>query len=198
MSATLASLLNDVYALTLRPELVAQTTLAVQHATLKMHHTDFYCKDLSELSYTFETSEYLQDLDWASTLTRYRAIQWIRKRDPDTQENMEFLTPIDPTQALDPYKITKTNVYYGSGVFLRLRTDTPWAAFTLSFYQNPDITSGSYSSWIADQHPYAIVNEAARRVFKTIGKDDEASMYESLVAEAVQEIKISNVVVNGY
>jgi len=43
--ATLNSLMDDVYILTNRPELVAETRLAVKKATLKLHQLDFFAKD---------------------------------------------------------------------------------------------------------------------------------------------------------
>jgi hypothetical protein len=39
---SLATILTDVYELTGRPDLVAETTLAVKNATLKAHHLDFF------------------------------------------------------------------------------------------------------------------------------------------------------------
>ena len=46
--ASFTSLLNDVYTITNRPDLIAETKLAVKQATLKMHQSDYYPKDLFE------------------------------------------------------------------------------------------------------------------------------------------------------
>jgi len=43
---SLAQLSTDVIALTKRPDLVAETTLAVKMATLKAHNSDYYPRDL--------------------------------------------------------------------------------------------------------------------------------------------------------
>ena len=50
-----SDLLSDVYAVTNRPDLVADTKLAVRTATLKAHRSDFYPKDLFETGLTFST-----------------------------------------------------------------------------------------------------------------------------------------------
>lgn len=50
--ASLNSLVSDVYTLTNRPDLVAETALAVKKATLKMHHVDFFARDIWESGIT--------------------------------------------------------------------------------------------------------------------------------------------------
>ena len=45
--ATLAALLADVYSLTTRPDLVAESTVAVRKATLKAHLSDYFFRDLT-------------------------------------------------------------------------------------------------------------------------------------------------------
>ena len=65
-------------------------------------------------------------------------------------------------------------------------------------YLNPDITSLNYTSWIALDHPYAIIFDAAATVFKSIGKDEEAAAYRNMVVEQILMIKASNVVAVGF
>ena len=60
------------------------------------------------------------------------------------------------------------------------------------FYVNPIVTpSGSYGSWVANVHSGAIINEAARVIFKMIGKSDESAAYKVLVAEEYVLLKIT-------
>ena len=55
--ATFTELCNDVYTMTKRPDLVAETKLAVKAATLKAHQSDFYPKDIYETGIQFSRSE---------------------------------------------------------------------------------------------------------------------------------------------
>jgi hypothetical protein len=57
---TLAELIAEVYTLTGRPDLVAETSAAVRKATLKMHSVDFFYRDLQEKIITFTTPAYKQ------------------------------------------------------------------------------------------------------------------------------------------
>jgi hypothetical protein len=58
--ATLAELQADVITITNRPDLVAETLLAVKKATLKMHQLDFFYKDLVESGLVFDPVDYTQ------------------------------------------------------------------------------------------------------------------------------------------
>lgn len=53
MSVSFAELVADVYTLTNRPDLVGETVLAVQAATLKAHQSDDYIYDFREQSIVF-------------------------------------------------------------------------------------------------------------------------------------------------
>jgi hypothetical protein len=65
-------------------------------------------------------------------------------------------------------------------------------------YLNPDITTAGYNSWIAKDHPYAIVFDAAATVFKAVGKDDEASAYRTMIPEQIAMLRASGINAQGY
>jgi hypothetical protein len=69
--------------------------------------------------------------------------------------------------------------------------------FNFGCYVYPDTTLQS-PSWIADEFPFAIVYEAARTLFKTIGFDEQSASMEKLVAEAYAEIKVQGISTTGY
>jgi hypothetical protein len=71
-NAAFTALLADVYDITKRSDLVAETTLAVRAATLKLHQSDFYPKDLSEAKVQFASSAYFQSLAYSSLFPRFR------------------------------------------------------------------------------------------------------------------------------
>jgi hypothetical protein len=59
----------------------------------------------------------------------------------------------------------------------------------LGCYLHPDITEESYSSWIADEHPYAIISDAAATVFKMIGFDEQAAYQKQNVTEQIAMLR---------
>jgi hypothetical protein len=60
------------------------------------------------------------------------------------------------------------------------------------------VSEATFSSWIAIDHPFAIISDAAARVFKMIGKSDEMAMYKQEAFEQQRAIQISNVQAVGY
>jgi hypothetical protein len=202
MNAALTARINSVYALTSRPDKVAETLLAVKAATLKMHQSDYYLKDLYETGIQFSSSDYYQQLDYRALIPLYRALKYLRKYDPTltTQPDVSSteLEVIDVDQVFDDYKIMKTDTVYLAGQYLNIRTCQPFQYFILGCYLNPNISDDGYASWIAQDHPYAIDFEAARVVFKTMAYDEQAAAYEKLVAEQVGELKAMNILARGY
>ena len=73
-NALLTSIVDDVYTMTKRPDLVADTLLAVKKATLKAHHTDFYPKDLLDSGLQFDTLEYIQCIEYRTLFPRFRTL----------------------------------------------------------------------------------------------------------------------------
>ena len=68
-------LMTEVYAVTKRPDLSAETALAVKSATLKLHQSDFYFKDLFETGISFTESSFIQTLDIKTVIPRFRALK---------------------------------------------------------------------------------------------------------------------------
>jgi hypothetical protein len=195
---TLAELISEVYTITGRPDRVAETASAIKSATLKAHQSDFYYKDLYETGVAFATSAYVQQFDYRSLIPLWRANKYWRKYDNVNAVPGNFLDSILPEQVLDRYLVEKTNIYYFAGAFLNLKSDTQEQYYLMGCYLNPDITTAGYNSWIAKDHPYAIVFDAAATVFKAVGKDDEASAYRTMIPEQIAMLRASNINAQGY
>lgn len=191
-------IVQDVYALTNRPDLETETEYAVRSSTLKLHHTDFYSKDLYETGIEFPALSYRQQLDYISVVPNLRAFKYVRKAEDACDDAGDFICIITPDEILDSYHQNRTNVAYVAGRVLEIRSSTQFDKALLGCYVHPIVKKGEYCSWIAEQYPYAIVHEATRVIFKTIGYDEQAATYERLVAEAVMLLKLSNVQDIGY
>lgn len=197
---TLTALCSDVYALTNRPDLVSETVLAVRAATLKAHQSDYFPKDLFETAIKFEEEKYLQSLEYKAVIPRWRSLSYLRKYNPTELDNAkgEFLTVLTPGEVLDNYGINRENVVYLAGSMLEIRSSDLLQYVLLGCYVHPDVTVEGYSSWIADEHPFYIVYEAARTLFKTIGYDEQAAMYDRLVQEQLAILRQSQIIAVGY
>lgn len=195
-NATFTALLDDVYTLTNRSDLVAETTVAVRVATLKLHQSDFYPRDLVESRVQFSAADYFQALAYKSLFPGWRALSYARKYESGAPT--EVLEIISPTNILDSYSVEKENVCYVAGAVLQIRSLTQINEVLVGFYQNPVTLPDTYASWIADVYPFAIVLEAAATVFKMIGKDEEASTYRQLAGEQLLMVKNSNITAEGF
>jgi hypothetical protein len=194
---TLAELIAEVYTITGRPDRVAETLSAVKSATLKAHQSDYYYKDTFETGLDLQTAQYVHNFDYRAILPRWRAFKYLSKYDPVGDVIGKQFELVVPENVLDDYRLTRTDVCYVAGAYIQIHSSTEQRYFVFGCYLNPDVTQLGYSSWIALDHPYAIIFDAAATVFKAIGKDEEASAYRGLVAEQLAMIKMSNIVAYG-
>jgi hypothetical protein len=185
--ATFAELVSDVYTLTNRPDLVAETKLAVKAATLKAHQSDFYPKDLFETGITWSEPAYIQSIDYRALVPRWRAFKYLRKYSNGMPG--DFIKMLTPEQVLDSYGYQKADICYIAGEMLEIRSSTEDAYMIIACYVNPNTDENNFSSWIALDHPYAISYEAARSIFKQIGFDEQASSIRQEVMEQYQILK---------
>ena len=195
---TFTELLEEVYTLTNRPDRIAETKLAVKQATLKAHQIDYFYKDISETAIQFTSAEYLQQLEYRSAVPRWRAVKYLRKYDATESTPGDQLELITPDEIFDSYRVQKEDVFYVAGEYLQIKSRTEEQYYLLGCYVNPNITEAAYDSWIASDHPYAIILPAAALVFKTIGYDEEAATYNQLASAEYELLKISNILANGY
>ena len=194
--ATFTELLAEVYTLTNRPDLVNETKLSVKAATLKAHQLDFFYKDLYEVGVQFSTSDYIQALEYRTISPLYRSLKYIRKTDASGTPG-EFLSVITPAMSLDRYGNQREDICYGAGEVIQIKSSTMLQFILFGCYRNPDISESAYNSWIAIDHPYAIVYEAAATVYKQIGQDEQAAVFKRMTDEQFAMLRASNIEAEG-
>jgi hypothetical protein len=195
---TLTELRQEVYNLTNRPSLVAETLTAIRSATLKLHQLDYFYKDIVEQGVSFTSASYVQQIDYRSLFTRWRALKYIRKTDFTGTEQGPIFTIITPESVLDQFGRNQDNVCYVAGAVINVRSETQLQYCIVGYYVNPDITESGFNSWIAQDHPYAIVFDAAATVFKAIGDTEKFAAYTQLAAVQAAEVRMSNIQSYGY
>ena len=193
-----SELLNEVYTLTNRPDLEAKTTLAIRKATLLLHNTDFYPKDIREQGVQFASSLYQQALEYRVLFPRWRALKYFRKTDSQGSGDGQFFDLIVPEQVLDEYSLNRDNVCYLAGSVYQLRSSTQFQYIIVGCYQYPDVNVATFDSWIALDHPYAIIQRAAASIFKAVGDTDEFAAADQDANEELAALKISAIQAQGY
>jgi len=196
----IAELVAEVVTYTSRPDLADKTLSAVKAATLKMHHTDYYGRDLveQEIDFAFVLNAHIYD--YTVGFPQFRALKYLRYLDKTVSPNVkgDFFQIIEPEQIVDGYNVTRENIVYLSGTALIVKALTAFQYGWVSYYKHPVITDIGYTSWIAVEHPYAIVYEAARTICKFVGKLDAAASLERSLQEEVALLKMTAVQLRGY
>lgn len=192
---TFAQLVAEVLLIVKRPDLQTRIEGAVRAATLKMHHSDFFYKDIVEVPVQFDLARVLQQFLPTEVVPNFRKVKYIRVWQGDALGSYgPFLEPIQIENSVDIYKCSKSNVFYMAGQMLQIRAVPEVYRVLFGAYKHPTVTPAeSYSSWIAEEYPYAIIYEAARTIFRSISFNEQASEYSQLAAEVLSEIKLSSV-----
>lgn len=192
---TMQGIMNDVYTHTNRPDLIAETQLAVAKATLKMHMqgpkdergnptTVFYVQD--EVRDFITLPVQLTDFHYAIDISMYPSLRSVKAlqeyNNPATGYEKKY-TPVDPDNIFDSYGFEKYDYWYRAGTVIQLRVKAAPIQVQLSYFALPIVDGATYSSWIASLYSQAIVEEAAGTVFRMIGKDEEYKTYQMLTQE---------------
>ena len=182
----LNELAAEVYTITNRPDLVAETSLAIRKSTMKMHSIDFFKRDLQEISLSVPVPSMQIQVDINAQLPRLRGIAYIRNNS-STGGNVPnpFFEPIDPRQLLDSYGQEISDIYYQGGQTLNIKSRTLVSNLLVGYYQAPVVSLTGYSSWIAVEQPYAIIEDAAATIFRMVGNLEQAKLYEASTMQNV-------------
>lgn len=182
-----STLLNDVYTHTNRPDLVNETTLAIRKATSKAHGSDEFPEDMVQVtvvpSSTDKPNEYLLDVSAIPFMRHRKIMQLINASTRRAYEQISI------NDLFDSYGNLKKDCWYKAGLMYRVNAYLDTASLDCIYLQNPDTNPASYTSWIALEHPEAVVEEAASQVFKMTGKDAEFQRYAQLSMENLMRLK---------
>jgi hypothetical protein len=188
---SLADLVASVITTTNRPDLVAETTLAIRKATLKEHAAIDYPRDLVTTGHITLTNP-TDSSRYSLSLVTLGIYNLVRKVDTiyevlATEQSASLsrsgyygalqFSEVDPKALFDEYSIEKLDYFYRQGNSIEIVAARQLNAIAIKYFARPDIGATTYSSWIADLYDYAIYEAAAADIFKLIGKRDEAQEY---------------------
>jgi hypothetical protein len=183
---TFAEMQAEVIANTKRPELVTLTDSAIKMATLRAHHVDFFPRDSANalLTYTVPVgNEFFTDIPDIFTLVpQLRTSAWAQGEDTTTfvpNENLEYV--VEYKNFWDEYNELRSSVFTLMGETMRMRFLAPTGRARLYYYKNPIVTSGGYSSWIADLHKEELAKWAAAIVWQRSGFQEIAASMQATV-----------------
>lgn len=169
-------LVGAVIVNTNRPELLAETKLAVRRATTKMHNLDYFLSDLTDGSIIFAVTTRPR-IDLVQFGTGFRKFAGINSFDRASG-------PGQPIPELDGDM--DTNIvgqcgYTILGQSLNVYGMGALGGLYFRYYTLPVTDEANYNSWIAVKHPFAIIDEASAVVLASTGNNERAQFFRSLV-----------------
>lgn len=197
--ATLDSLAADVYTLTNRPDLVAETKVALRKSIIKFHSADTFKRDI--VSQTLQMSLYppldVNQFRWNIALTIFPRFRRPRQLATSTlNPTVTVFKEVASDNIFNLYGSEFQNYFFISGSSITIKAIAGFDYLNFQYYQYPlvpPVSTDPITSWICDQYPDAVIEEAAGTVFKMIGKDDEYSRYQTLFAENIMILRGTDV-----
>lgn len=197
--AILDDMIANVYVLTNRPDLVAETKSQIKKAAIKLHGSDFYIQDLAiaTVALTPDTNfRYTVDISNSTLYPRFRKLDFIRDWNSIPTGREQYYSIKAASAILDDYKLEYQRYAYQAGLTIELRADCALTMVQMGYYTFPDIGDTTFSSWIANLSSAYLEEEAARNLFKMIGKDEEYQKYESICTDNLAAIKMAGILNN--
>jgi len=175
---TLGELCSDVYVLTGRPGLAAETQLAIRTAARKFHLWDFWMRDKQEKLLKYSATSNAFTVDIPSVFANWRKFDYIRTYDQVAATPKDkYIKAVAPSSIFDEFSRNKEDVCYVAGTNLQMKTADAEDAFLVGWYTYPNLGVNNFSSWIADMYPELLVEEAAGRIMQAIGMVEEGNKF---------------------
>lgn len=187
-------LLDEIYVLTNRPDLSAETAIALRQTTRLAHKSGKYWRDLKTKLITGLALDAIQSIDLAVEAPRFRGVARLCSTDNPQLEFKDTLA----SDLLDPDGYYRTNVYWGLGNRLNVRAAAPEAAYTLDYFEYPIMTpTASYATWLAEEHRDLLVTMSAANVLSMVGETEIAGRLQGLATAELAMLKNSNLEIVG-
>lgn len=182
------SILQKLVKLSNRPDLVEELKIQLRHATLAIHHLDFFHRDLASGLITSSAGRQQELTVPLSSFPRVRAIKAIM---PYVANNAwgqvtSCYKPLTNNPSLEKCRCT-TNWFRTSGGNLTINSNAPTHQFEMFFYQNPKLAPDEeYTSWVAELYEDALIDWTLMLFFDVIRDAGAADRHRSRVGRRDQ------------
>lgn len=191
-------LITEIYSLTARPDLTAETQIALRNSVRAAHKSGKYWRDLTTVTVGSDatplvTTNSIQTIDLPTYCPNFRQLAYLKSGTQDKQYRGIMIDDL-----IDPDNFYRTDVYYGFGQTIKLRAAYPENSYELAYYQYPVVSpTSSFASWIADQHRDLLTLWAACTVLAIVGETDIKTRLESSAAIEFANLQQDNLGVLG-
>ena len=182
-------ILADVYTLTARSDLVAESKLGIRAATIKLHGLEYWREDRIEEEIPVATVAGQFSLDASEDFSyapRPNSLL-VKKAASDS-----FFEEINPKQLLDGFGFRRFDVFYRAGNLYKFLTSSQDSSVVASYYRMPTATEVAYESWIADLYPHFIAVEAALFAANTVSDSELEKRMQAMAAMNLAHLNINH------
>lgn len=195
---TFSDLFDSVVTVTKRPDLVAETTLALKRAIIKEHSAIDYPRDLKKLDQALvqpNPNNFRYELSLASmglhpTARRITQIVELASNQPSSlQVTQGYFGILDFKERMhddifNGYNQEYQAYWYRFGSNLNIVAPRQVDNVRITYYAVPSLANTSaYSDWMADMYDYVIYTHAAAEIFRIIGKSEEQKMQLAMMQD---------------
>lgn len=171
---TLATILNKVEEITVRPDARAKGLLSLNNLIQDICNNADYPEDLIETTVLNPTpGEYTSTVSLAlSPLPDVRKIEYVLAGGKPQKS-------IKPRNAVCQNGCPETDTYYRAGSNIHIYASTPFDIVYLGYYQHTGYLAESATHWLETKAEHLLVLGTAAAVFRATGDDTSASEYEA-------------------
>jgi hypothetical protein len=172
----LTELVQEVLDWTARPDLEAQARSAIRRTVLSLHRTHVFWRDLQSFQIVPGLVSEGTILLSGPTAPRFRGFHSVKDN---------ALRLVDPDDLFDLDGYPRTDCIWAAGSAINWRASTGSSTITVYYLQDPDIATATFSSWIADLHPDAIITSAVAALMSLKGEDSIRQRAAQMAQEEV-------------
>lgn len=169
------ALVQEVFQLTNRPDLRAETESAIKQAILNYHHLDFFWRDKTMGVINVTSGVKARHEINLAQFTGLRAIASVSPYYSDDQCGLKLIQ----NRSLGA---TASEYWQLLGDKLVISSRTPTNKFALEYWQNPVLSpTANINSWVVDLYRDAVLDAALAKIFETIRDPAAADRYRARV-----------------
>lgn len=183
-----AQAVSEVLTITARPDRTAEVesalNWAISHCCLKSN----FAYDLVESTITIDPALYGATIQFNNVLTtppvtRFRKFKYIK-----SYGATRYLKPIGSDQVFQPGRSMQKDRYYVAGDNLTYILSSLAPSLEIAYYQYPPILDSITlpTFWLLDVAPWAVIDLAAARIFRSIGDDESMRQYQGMGEEMLK------------
>lgn len=167
---------DAVIDITARPDRRTETISAVNATISKSVLKANFSRDLVEGTLNVDPAEYGDTVDISLEFTRFRKFKYLK-----ITGVQGYLVPTDADKVFTPGGQVQPNRYFVAGTNLTYTLSQLTPTLEYGYYQYAPVLEDNAADthWILELMPWAIIDLAAARIFRSIGDDASGRAYEA-------------------